>query len=75
MTFSKLREGSQFSGPSLIYQVALEHANAVRDESVKEFYPSLYVNLGHAYEVLGDKVNAQSYYQLAADLGLIHQPD
>jgi hypothetical protein len=56
-------------------QVALEHANAVRDESVKEFYPSLYVNLGHSYEALGDPINAQKYYQLSADLGLTHQPD
>ena len=56
-------------------QAALEHANAIRDESVKEFYPSLYVNLGRSYEALGDQVNAQKYYQLAADLGLTHQPD
>jgi len=54
-------------------QAALEHADAVKDGRVRDFYPSLYVNLGHAYEVLGDQVNAQSYYQLAADLGLVHQ--
>ena len=56
-------------------QMALEHANAVQDERIKCFYPSLYVNLGYSYEALGDQVNAQSYYQLAADLGVIHQPD
>lgn len=56
-------------------QAALKHADAVKDERVKDFYPSLYVNLGRSYEVLGDQVNAQSYYQLAADLGLIHQLD
>ena len=56
-------------------QVALEHANTVDDERVKDFYPSLYVNLGQSYEALGDPVNAQKYYQLAADLGLTHQPD
>lgn len=56
-------------------QVALKHADAVKDERVRDFYPSLYVNLGRAYEVLGDQVNAQSYYQLAADLGLVHQPN
>jgi hypothetical protein len=55
--------------------VALEHAHAVQNERVKEFYPSLYVNLGHSYEVLGDQVNAQKYYQLAAELGLTHQLD
>ena len=56
-------------------QMALKHADAVKDERVKGFYPSPYVNLGCSYEVLGDQVNAQGYYQLAADLGLIHQPD
>jgi hypothetical protein len=56
-------------------QAALKHADAVKDERVRDFYPSFYVNLGQAYEVLGDQVNAQGYYQLAADLGLIHQPD
>ncbi len=56
-------------------QTALKHADAVNDERVKEFLPSLYVNLGHSYEVLGDPVNAKRYYQLAAELGLIHQPD
>ena len=56
-------------------QIALDHANAVDDERVKEFYPSLYVNLGHSYEAIGDQANAQKYYQLAADLGVTHQPD
>ena len=56
-------------------QVALEHANTVDDERVKDFYPSLYVNLGQSCEALDDQVNAQKYYQLAADLGLTHQPD
>jgi hypothetical protein len=56
-------------------QLALDHANAVPDEKVKDFRPSLYLNLGHSYETLGDSVNAQRYYQLAADLGVTHQPD
>lgn len=56
-------------------EIALEHANAVQDERVKEFYPSLYLNLGNAHELLGDQEEAQKYYQLAADLGVIHQPD
>ncbi|MBI5352894.1 MAG: hypothetical protein HZB50_09680 [Chloroflexi bacterium] len=56
-------------------QTALNHADAVNDERVRNFYPSLYVNLGHSYEALGDQANAQRYYQLAAELGLIHQPD
>lgn len=56
-------------------QVALERANAVNDERVEEFYPSLYLNLGHSHEVLGNQEEAQRYYDLAADLGVIHQPD
>ena len=54
-------------------QAALEHANAVDDERIKDFYPSLYLNLGQSYEALGDQLNAQKYYQLAADLGVPHQ--
>ena len=56
-------------------QVSLKHADAIKNERVKDFYPSLYVNLGHSYEALGDQVNAQRYYQLAADMGVAHQPD
>jgi len=56
-------------------QIALEHAEAVNDERVKEFYPSLYLNLGHSYELTGDQIEAQRYYDLAAKLGVIHQPD
>lgn len=56
-------------------QLALKHANMVNDESIKEFYPSLYLNLGHSYELVGDQVEAQRYYGLAADLGVVHQPD
>jgi hypothetical protein len=56
-------------------QAALNHADAANDERVRDFYPSLFVNLGHSYEALGDQVNAQSYYQLAAEMGVIHHPD
>jgi tetratricopeptide (TPR) repeat protein len=55
--------------------IALQHANAIHDESVKDFLPSLYLSLGHSYEVLGNIVEAQKYYQLAAELGVIHQTD
>ena len=54
-------------------QVALDHANAVQDGSVQEFYPSLYLNMGGSYEALGDMLNAERYYRLAADLGVMHQ--
>ena len=56
-------------------QIALQHANAVNDERVKDFYPSLYLNLGQAHEKLGNQVEAQRYYNLAADLGFVHQRD
>jgi tetratricopeptide (TPR) repeat protein len=56
-------------------QIALEHANAVKDERVDEFYPSLYLNLGLSHEVLGNRKEAKRFYDLAAELGVVHQPD
>jgi hypothetical protein len=47
-------------------QLALRHADAVGDERVRGFYPSLYLNLGHAHEQHGDRGQAARYYQLAA---------
>jgi tetratricopeptide (TPR) repeat protein len=46
-------------------QEALKRAEATGDESVQSFYPSLYLNLGHSYEVLGDQAEARRYYDLA----------
>jgi hypothetical protein len=54
-------------------QEALARARAAGDERVRNFYPSLYVNLGRAHELHGDQAEARRYYQLAADLGLAHQ--
>lgn len=56
-------------------QVALDKANAVKDNSVQEFYPSLFLNMGQSYELLGDFSEAKRYYGLAAKLGVIHQVD
>jgi len=56
-------------------QAALEHADKVDDERVTDFYPSLYLNLGHSHEILGNHVMAQNFFDLAAELGVIHQPD
>ena len=56
-------------------QIALEHANAVNDERVKDFYPSLYLSLGRSHELMGNQGEAQRYYALAAELGVLHQPD
>lgn len=54
-------------------QIALDSANAVNDGQVKDFYPSLYLNLGQAHEKLGNQAEAQNYYNLAAGLGFPHQ--
>lgn len=56
-------------------QEALRRADAVGDDRVKEFYPSLYLNLGRSYEMLGDQSKAQKYYALAAELGAVHQAE
>lgn len=55
-------------------QVALAHAEATDDARVQEFYPSLYVNLGWAYEQLGQTAAADIFYARAAQLGLVHKP-
>ncbi len=55
-------------------QIALDRAEAAEHDRVREFYPSLYLNLGHSHEVLGHQIEAQRYYDLAADLGVKHQP-
>ena len=54
-------------------QVALERANAVTDSRAQEFYPSLYLNLGQSYELLGNSSEAKRFYDLAAGLGVVHQ--
>ncbi len=54
---------------------ALNRADHVQPELVKDFYPSLYLNMGRAYELLGNASEAQKYYDLAAKLGFKHQED
>lgn len=53
-------------------QEALNRADAVNDDRVKAFYPSLYVNMGKSYEELGNREEAERFYALAAALGLEH---
>jgi hypothetical protein len=48
-------------------QLALNHADAVGDDRVQAFYPSLYLNLGHAHEVLGDRETALGCCELAEE--------
>lgn len=47
-------------------QQALRFADEVTDDSIAGFYPSLYLNLAHSHEVLGQLDEAQKYYDLAA---------
>jgi hypothetical protein len=59
-------------------ELALHHAGADGSadggERVREFYPSLYLNLGFAYEVLGELNEAKCNYELAwARLGNLPQ--
>jgi tetratricopeptide (TPR) repeat protein len=56
-------------------QEALQRAERSGDERVKEFYPSLYLNMGKACELLGEQAEAQRYYALAAELGFVHQAE
>jgi hypothetical protein len=43
---------------------ALHYAHKVADDSVAAFYPSLYLNVGKAYEDMNDKALAAKYYEL-----------
>lgn len=47
-------------------QVSLDHAKAIEDDPVREFYPSLYLNLGKAHEDLGNREGAIRFYEMAA---------
>lgn len=53
-------------------QEALDRANVVKNDLVKDFYPSLYLNMGHSHELLGNSSEAQRYYDLATLLGFKH---
>jgi tetratricopeptide (TPR) repeat protein len=48
-------------------QEALARALAVGDERVQSLYPSLYLNMGYSYELLGNPAEAKKYYDLAAE--------
>ncbi|RYG39086.1 hypothetical protein EON81_01885 [bacterium] len=46
-------------------EVALAHADEVKDGRAADFYPSLYLNVGHAHEALGNIPAAKLHYELA----------
>lgn len=45
---------------------ALRRADAVGEARIRDFYPSLYLNLGACHEALGDLPNAHICYEQAA---------
>jgi tetratricopeptide (TPR) repeat protein len=53
-------------------EIALARAESSRDERLQLFYPSLYVNLGRSYELLGHMRQAEEFYRRASQLGLDH---
>jgi hypothetical protein len=55
------------------HTVALEHARC--DDRTAEFMGSLLVSLGGAHEALGDAVEAERYFRLAARRGVRHVAD
>lgn len=54
---------------------ALQAADAVRDERVTTFYPSLYANIADAYLRLDDPAQAQHYIDKARAVASILQED
>ncbi len=46
---------------------SLNRANLLNDDRIQSFYPSLYLNMGHSYETLGNRDEARRYYEMAAD--------
>jgi tetratricopeptide (TPR) repeat protein len=48
-------------------QESLRNADAVADDRVQGFYPSLYLNMGKSHEDLGNLKDARRFYALAAD--------
>jgi tetratricopeptide (TPR) repeat protein len=47
-------------------QESLKRAEAVKDDRVKTFYPSLYLNMGKSLEETGEFAESLKYYKLAA---------
>ena len=56
-------------------QIALDHAGRADKVAVTPFMGSLYVNMGRSFEIAGDTAQARHYYALAAEHGVVHQPD
>lgn len=46
--------------------LALQHADAVNNDQMKPYYPSLHLNIARSYESLGNLAKAADHYQQAA---------
>jgi hypothetical protein len=46
---------------------ALRYADSAANDRVQEFYPSLYLNVAHAFEQLGNAAAACRHYSMAAE--------
>ncbi len=55
-------------------QRSLDHAGATSEDQVREFYPSLYLNMGKAHEDLGNREEARRFYERAEKV-LTRLPD
>jgi hypothetical protein len=53
-------------------QRSLEHAQKSDPALVRDFLPSLYLNLGKSYELMCNPEESQKYYRMAANLGADH---
>ena len=62
--------------PTAALEWELEALRRARlDPRTDEFLPSLYVSLGGTYERVGDTQRAREFFDLAAALGVVHQPE
>ena len=55
-------------------ELALTHANRASSESIRSFFPSLYLNLGKSYEDVGNLSRARELYE-QGELRLTDVPD
>ena len=47
---------------------SLDYARAVSDEKASRFFPSLYLNMGKAYEDLGKRDDAHRFYAMTEEV-------
>jgi rifampin ADP-ribosylating transferase len=62
------RHQADVSGKLKWFQIALQLALKINDDSVREAFPSLYINIAKCYEDLNEFDNAKKNYELANSL-------